>query len=249
MRCRPEKRSEMDDQDKANYASVYVSTLEELSEENIPYLVNRVESVLQGARGFVLMGANEKVTEHLKENSMKYLLAINNELNRRNGIADAALEAVKFDCSALKTKESEALVVHDIYLPLNHLFNNAAKKAFSQKVTASPHVRKVKYSGNFVHENVIDPITYFGSVAVGERNIFDAAKEVANSINACAKEGWITGSLTKLALIKLASEVHEVERYIVVSYVAMTQFGFENVEIRKMDTQFKLGGLPESRIG
>lgn len=119
------------------------------------------------------------------------------------------------------------LEVNDAYLPLNHLFNAAAKKAFKKEVKTLI----VKRKGMF-DQDVIDRVAFFSCQAIGERNIFDAAKHVANTINGYASEGFVTGYLVKLSIIKLFSEEWELDKYVVFSYPCMTDDGYKKAQER-----------------
>jgi len=111
----------------------------------------------------------------------------------------------------------------DAYLPLNHLFNAASKKAFKKEVKTLISKRH----SPIMPVEATDRVAFFGCVAVGERNIFDAAKCVAYTVNGYASQGLVTGVLLKLSIIKLWSEEWELDKYVVVSYPCMTSEGYD----------------------
>lgn len=143
-----------------------------------------------------------------------------------------------------KFTEGPALKLHDIYLPLNHLFNAAAKRAFTRQVKDLRPIRDLVFFSD-LQTKVQDTVKYFGAQVRGERKIFDAAQKVANHVNFYADKGFITGYLTKLMLCPLVSEPHQLERFVVVSYVAFSPEGLKFLEANPCPIEFKEGGLPE----
>lgn len=142
-------------------------------------------------------------------------------------------------------KSPNALQVHDIYLPLNHLFNQASKWAFEHPVKTMVVPRKVRYIAT-TDTTVYDHVKFFGASAVGERKIFDAAQKVANTVNFYADRGYVTGVLTKLILLQLVTEPHQLERWVICSYVALSAEGIEYLEKNPSKVEFPLGGVPEN---
>lgn len=137
--------------------------------------------------------------------------------------------------------QGNALKIEDIYLPLNHLFNAAAKHAFEETVKELKPRRQAKYDlSGFIQ----DEVRYFGSKAVGERKIFDAAQRVANQVNFYADRGFVTGVLTKLSLFELFTEPHQLKQYIVVSFVAMSPAGIEFITKNPSPIEFEEGAVP-----
>lgn len=122
-------------------------------------------------------------------------------------------------------QSNTALQVHDIYLPLNHLFTRAAKQALKNQVKDLNPKRRLNPPVDLTLE-IEDTVRFFGSTTEGgERGIFDAAKKVANQINFYAERGLVTGALSKLLCIQLATQPHELDKYMVVSYVAFSPQG------------------------
>lgn len=138
---------------------------------------------------------------------------------------------------------SNALKVEDIYLPLNHLFNAAAKHAFEIQVNQTFVQREIKMVTT-TQTKVIDEVRYFGAVAVGERKIFDACQKVANAVNHYADRGFVTGVLCKLIMLQLATEPHQLKRWVVCSYVALSPEGIEYLKTNPTKVEFSVGGLP-----
>ena len=137
---------------------------------------------------------------------------------------EEAVESLNQALESYKYETDEVPRVVDIYLPLNHLFNQAAKKAFQFQVKGAVNKRTIeKHDGGKVE--VIDKVRYFMTEAVGEREIFNSAQKIANEINSLALKGYVTGALLKLGMIKLSTEPHELERYMVVSYVSINKQG------------------------
>jgi len=138
---------------------------------------------------------------------------------------------------------SNSIKADDIYLPLNHLFNTAAKRAMDIKVEHTVIERELTYVTT-TQKKVIDQVRYFGAMAVGERNIFDAAQKVANQINQYANKGFVTGSLCKLLMIKFVTEPHQLERWAIVSYVALSPEGIEFMDKNPTKLSFDIGAVP-----
>lgn len=128
-----------------------------------------------------------------------------------------------------KNPISNSLYVQDAYLALNHLFNQAAKRAYENQVKQLVNPRKLKVVRTTKLE-VFDRVRFFGVVASGERKIFDAAREVANSINELANKGYITGALCRLSIMRLATEPHELDKFIIMSYPCLSPEGYEHVQ-------------------
>lgn len=137
--------------------------------------------------------------------------------------------------------------VENIYLPLNHLFNAAAKRAFKIEVKELNPVRQVTAVAT-TQFKVKDTVRYFGARAVGERKIFDAAQKVANKINELANHGFVSGVLTKLVAIKLATEPFQLEQYVVISYVAVTDAGLEWLRKNPTELEMQEGEIPSFKL-
>lgn len=131
------------------------------------------------------------------------------------------------------------LLVTDIYLPLNHLFNSAAKRAFQNKIEL---LKQERFSINSPFEKVVDEVRFFGCKAVGERKIFDAAQNVANEVNFYANLGFVTGAMTKLLLYKLFSEPFQLEQWVVLSYIALSPEGLEYLKNNPSKIEMEIGG-------
>lgn len=161
-------------------------------------------------------------------------------LNRARKLADKGEKLIK----DLKD-EPNKINVNDIYLPLNHLFNQAAKRAFERKVDNTVTEREVKMLTT-TKAKEIDQVRFFGAKAVGERKIFDAAQKVANQINHYADKGLITGVMgnCKLMMIQLATEPFQLEQWIVMSYVALSPYGIDYLKSNPTKIEFEVGGVP-----
>lgn len=163
-------------------------------------------------------------------------------LNRaRKPVQEVLKEAEELLKSA--PTQGSSLKVEDIYLPLNHLFDQAAKRAFENVVTQLTIQRESKVVST-TKIKVIDQVRYFGAQAVGERKIFDACQKVANIVNLYANKGYVTGVLVKLCLMQLATEPFQLERYIVFSYVSLSPEGLEYLKLNPTKVEFPEGGLP-----
>ncbi len=98
--------------------------------------------------------------------------------------------------------------IRDLYLAYNHLFSKAAKKAVPfEKANA-------------------DKVAYLTCVAVGEENVLKAAEEIVAAVNELAKHGHVTGFLNKLSAVKLSSEPHEEDKWVVLSFPSLTEKGY-----------------------
>lgn len=164
--------------------------------------------------------------------------------------AKKAIDAAQTLLKSVDTSSSSAMKVEDIYLPLNHLFSVASKQAFQFEKDQIKSVRKVKVLYTTV-DKVTDEVRFFGARVTGERNIFDAAKTVATTINELSKDGFITGVLKgcKLMLIELATEPHQLKQWVVVSYVSLSPQGIEALKSKKYPTLVDdPGSLPEAHI-
>lgn len=140
-------------------------------------------------------------------------------------------------------------IAQDIYLPLNHLFSQATKKAFENVVTKIIVDRVSKVTTSTIQHTVYDQVRYFGIKAIGERCIFDAAKRLANQINDLASKGYITGVLgPKLSLFQLATEPHQLPEWLVLCYPCFSEQGLAWVESEDFDTEFKIGGIPKATV-
>lgn len=139
--------------------------------------------------------------------------------------------------------EGSSLKVTDIYLPLNHLFDHAAKRAFETVVHQTSSQRELKVIST-TRTKVIDQVKYFGATAVGERKIFDAAQKVANTVNFYANKGYVTGVLSKLIMYQLATEPFQLERWLLLSYVSLSPEGLEYLTNNPTKVEFSIGGLP-----
>ena len=97
--------------------------------------------------------------------------------------------------------------IRDLYLAYNHLFSRAAKRAvpFEKDDTAG--------------------VAYLTCMAVGEENVIKAAEEVIAAVNGLAKHGYVTGFLQKLSSVKMHSEPHEEEKWVVLSFPSLTPDG------------------------
>lgn len=138
---------------------------------------------------------------------------------------------------------SNSIKAENIYLPLNHLFNAASKRAFENVVSSLARQRQVKVVST-TQLKVIDEVKFFGAQAVGERKIFDAAQKVANAVNHYSDRGFITGVLCKLIMIQLATEPHQLEKYVICSYVALSPEGLEYLKANPSKVEFQEGTLP-----
>lgn len=176
-----------------------------------------------------------------------------NDLNALRDPLAGAKKAIKAAEDLLKNVDytnASKLKIEDIYLPLNHLFSVASKQAFKFEKDQLKSVRKVKVIYTTI-DKVTDEVRFFGARVTGERNIFDAAKTVATTINELAKDGFITGVLKgcKLMLIELATEPHQLQEWIVVSYVSLSPQGIEALKTRKYPTLVDgAGAMPEAHI-
>jgi hypothetical protein len=136
-----------------------------------------------------------------------------------------------------------AIDVQDIYLPLNHLFSQATKRAFRNQVKTLKSYRKLANPVT-LNQVIQDEVRYFGATALSERKIFDAAKAVVDYVNQLSSQGYVTGYLTKLSIIRLASEPHELEKYMVFCFPCLTPDGIKSVDINDHLLSIKEGEIP-----
>jgi hypothetical protein len=162
-------------------------------------------------------------------------------LSRAQKLLDQGEKLVK----SLEKSGPATLKVENIYLPLNHLFSAATKRAFENEVAQTTIERTLKVVST-TKTKVYDQVRFFGATAVGERKIFDAAQKIANQINALAEKGFITGVLTgsRLILYQLATEPHQLEQWIITSFVALSPEGLEYLRKNPTKLQFPVGGVP-----
>lgn len=137
---------------------------------------------------------------------------------------------------------SASMGIENLYLPYNHLFSAASKRAFQNEVKQHIVERELKVITTTALK-VIDEVRYFGARATGERKIFDAAQKVANTVNFYASKRFVTGALLKLALIQLATEPHELEEFVVVSYVALSPEGLEYLRANPTKVEFVIDAV------
>jgi len=118
-----------------------------------------------------------------------------------------------------------ALQVHDLSLAYNHMFSAAAKKGMERKVTTQIVKREIVTVSQLSPQFAVDKVEYFSCIANGKEKLYKAARMVADNINRYAARGYVTGTLAPLSCIELCREPHELERYAVYCFVAMTQAG------------------------
>lgn len=148
----------------------------------------------------------------------------------------------------LAIAEGSNLKVQSIYLPLNHLFNQASKRAFEISVKqVPPPPRKLTFITD-TRGIAIDEVRFFGAKAVGERQIFDAAQKVANLVNEYASKGFVTAELQKLLLVQLVTEPHQLEEYLVLSYVALSEQGIQYLTKNPTNLEFAQGSVPAETV-
>lgn len=150
----------------------------------------------------------------------------------------------------MKATGPSSLHVENIYLPLNHLFTQASKKAFQTRISSTIHLRKVEA---YIEEEeafyVEDRVKYFGSRSIGERGIFDAATRVADQINKLSAAGYVTAVLGgPLMLYQLRTEPHQIETFAIISYVALTPEGISYLEKNPSKLEFREGEIPPGRV-
>lgn len=141
---------------------------------------------------------------------------------------------------------TNSLKVEDIYLPLNHLFSAATKRAFQNEVKQLAIQRTLTFQVTTTQTKVVDQVKYFGAMAKGERSIYDAAQKVANMVNYYSDRGFVTGVLTKLVMIKFVTEPHELEKWAIISYIALSPQGLEHLEKNPTKISFPEGGVPSN---
>lgn len=151
---------------------------------------------------------------------------------------------IQLEEALMDYKAKAALNIDKIYLPLNHIFNQASKRAFQTSVDKTMIERTKTVITDLVVE-VLDEVRYFGSTAVGECEIFDAAQKVASQVNEYADQGFVTGVLgCPLIMLKLATEPHELEKYAVLSYVALSPEGIKYLKDNPSKVEFNAGTIP-----
>ncbi len=125
----------------------------------------------------------------------------------------------------------------DIYLPLNHLFSEASKKAFEFESTETEFQRERKALAN-IHKKssskTLEKVEarYIGTYVKGQKGIYDGAKKVANRVNELASKGYVVGCLkgAQLFLYELIREDYELEKYFLLSYIILTPAGLKYIE-------------------
>jgi hypothetical protein len=142
-------------------------------------------------------------------------------------------ESLKLDGQDSKPISLSTLQLHDAYLPLNHLFSQASKKAFENEVKEL----NPKRPDPFGLGQIIDILVRIEAIAPGERKIFDAAKTVANLINGLADRKYITGAMTKLAIVQLYTEPFCLPEYAVFSFVSLKSESIEEIKKRMQVTE------------
>ena len=132
--------------------------------------------------------------------------------------------------------------VENIYLPFKSLFSKAAQKALSIKAMSTIHQRKIHYI-NSLKTIALDRVTFFGKKC-DEDSILPAVQKLAIEINELASKGFVTAALCPLIYLKLASEPHELSKYLVLSYIAISDEGREYLAKEKKFSVFEEGALP-----
>jgi len=159
-------------------------------------------------------------------------------------------DALKASEEAVKELSSgTALNVIDLYFPYNNFFSKAAKCAMSVKVKKLRNTDKLSVT----HTTALTcSVTYptVGCVAVGEEAVWKAAKAVCKVVNELSRFGYVRGFIAPLTAVKLATEPHELEKWIVASFPMVSS---EGQKLLEEDREFgellcPEGGLPRACV-
>ncbi len=127
--------------------------------------------------------------------------------------------------------QGPALTSYDLTIPYSHMFSTAAKHALSRKVTELNPKRKTLLAP--IEGEVYDKVEFFSAIAVGPEKVVKAARIITDLINHYAAKGYVTGCLAPLSYIKLFSEPHELPKYAIFCFVAMSDQGCKALEAAK----------------
>lgn len=136
------------------------------------------------------------------------------------------------------TSQGKALDIQDLYLAYNHLFNPAAKKALSIAVKENTTERTLKHVYTTA-KSEIDEVKHFTTTVQGQDNIINGAQKIIDIVNEYADQGFVTGAMVKLGLVRLVNETHQLEKYTIFSYVALSPAGIKVLEsnIKQLPTK------------
>ena len=156
--------------------------------------------------------------------------------------------------------------VKNVYPIMRRHFNDKAAKALHVKVHGLIHQRneiighegiadllaklevrsaqKAKDDGKVGYKRVIDVVMFFGSTC-STYNLHLGIEKTIAAINDLADKGYVTGAMMPLGIITLHESTPEDGRYIVASYVAITQDGQAYLKTNHMNMQFPEGGIPK----
>lgn len=139
--------------------------------------------------------------------------------------------------------QGAALNIIDLSLPYNHMFSPAAKRGMANKVKSLNPEREIKVITT-LQNKVTDRVEYLGALAMGEEKLVKAARIVADHINRYAALGYVTGCLSPLGAIRLATEPHELEKYAVFCFVSLSEAGTAMSEEERSPIRIEPGAVP-----
>jgi hypothetical protein len=156
--------------------------------------------------------------------------------------------------------------MEEIYPTFRPLFTDKAAQALHTKVNNMIHQRDVMHGpvpvteflaklriksakgaldrGDIGYRRVCDPVVFLGSRS-HVTEIGSAIAKVAETVNHLADKGYITGALTPLSIIELTCPDVD-QKYLIVSYVAVTQAGKVYIDQNLKHMNFEEGGTPLS---
>lgn len=149
----------------------------------------------------------------------------------------------EFEKETEKPTEGTALNIVDMSLAYNHMFSPAAKLGMSRKIKDLNPEREIDH-GSTQKIRTRDKVEYFAALVSGEEKIVKAARRIAEYINKLASKGYITGCLAPISALNMLSQPHELQKYAVMCFVAVTEDGSKMIATDKPIFLISEGDLP-----
>lgn len=126
-------------------------------------------------------------------------------------MSDKLIKCLKNLIEEAEKDEGSILQVADLYIPYNHLYSDAAKKAVPFKKKSLKPARNQLLSSKLLPDGteegeyirVFDEIMFFSVISRGEGSLYQAAKKVMKDVNELADKGFVSGYLSNLSYLRL----------------------------------------------
>jgi hypothetical protein len=159
------------------------------------------------------------------------------------------------------------ITVIDVYPQLQHLFNKNAQKTLNNKIFNMIHqynelTDEVETRGKLMSllyklkiESVEDKLSYvrkcdvvffFGSTVDSKDKLPLALDKVINALNKVADLGYTKGTMLPLGVVKLDFLDPCTDKWVVISYVTLTDVGKKYVDQNMPNMLFEEGGIPHN---